>query len=281
MRLMDILRTDLSISSRLVRQLKKNKGVTVNNHKISLSANMRLGDVITIKLPEEENIFNPEEIPVNILYEDSSILVVNKDPFMVVHPTQGHPYGTLANGLAQYMLNQGDSYKIRFANRLDRDTSGAMVVCKSGLAQKIISDQMQDQSIVKQYVAIVEGIVEGNKGTINEPIDRAYEDSVHRIVRADGQPSVTHYEVLERFKEHTFVRITLETGRTHQIRVHMKHLGHTIVGDELYGSTHEFINRQALHSVYLEFKTVTGDIKCVDAPLLADMNDLLERLRKA
>lgn len=281
MKLVDLLRSELDLSSRMVRMLKREKRVHVNGHKLSFNAKLRIGDVIELDMPQEENIFQPEAIPVTVLYEDSEVLVVNKAPFLVVHPTKGHPFGTLANGIAHYMLEKGDHYKIRFANRLDRDTSGAMIVCKSGVSQKRVSDQMQDGTMVKQYLALVEGLVEADQGTIDEPIDRAYEDSVHRIVRPDGVPSVTHYQVVERFQDHTLLLVTLETGRTHQIRVHLKHLGHVIVGDELYGSNHTLINRQALHSYKLIFKTHTGELVEIQAPLMEDMTLVLERLRQS
>lgn len=279
MKLSDILREQLGFSSRLIRVLKKEKKVSVNDIVLSYNERLRIGDVIQVNMPDEANIFEPENMPIDVLYEDNHFIVINKQPFVVVHPTKGHPFGTIANGMANYMENRGDSYKIRFANRLDRDTSGAMIICKDGYAQKIISDQMQNNTIVKQYYAIVEGLVLADKATINEPIDRAYEDSVHRIVREDGYPSVTHYEVIERFGENTLLLVTLETGRTHQIRVHLKHIGHNLLGDVLYGGNHDLIGRQALHACKLIFKDIQGDIQEVNAPICEDMQLLIEKMR--
>lgn len=279
MKLIDVLKEQLDFSSRLIRQLKKNDKVTVNDMLLSYNARLRIGDEIQIELPSEDNIFVAEDMPIDVIFEDEHFIVINKQPFVVVHPTKGHPFGTIANGLANYMHNSGKSYKIRFANRLDRDTSGAMIVCKDGYAQKIISDQMQDNTILKQYYALVEGLVEQDKATIDEPIDRAYEDSVHRVVRPDGYPSVTHYDVIERFKDCTLLLVTLETGRTHQIRVHLKHIGHNLLGDELYGGNHELINRQALHACRLKFRDVQGNVQEVDAPLCEDMQLLIEKMR--
>jgi len=275
-KLIDILRQELDFSSRIIRKLKKDKKTSVNGIVISYNAVLRIGDKIEVVLPEEENIFNPEPLNIEVVYEGDQILVVNKRPFMVVHPTKGHPYGTVANGLAQYMIDQGDSYKIRFANRLDRDTSGLMIVCKSGYAQKIISDQMQNNSIIKEYDAFVMGIIEADEATINEPIDRAYDDSVHRVVRPDGQQSVTHYQVIKRYDDMTHVKIQLETGRTHQIRVHFNHLGHPLVGDLLYGGNHDSINRQALHASRLKFVNTQGENVELKVDLPEDMKRLME-----
>lgn len=280
MKLADILKREMELSSRLIRQMKREKRVHVNGHKLSFNAKLRLNDIVTVELPEEENRFVAEPMDIMVLHEDKQFIVINKAPYIVVHPTKGHPFGTVANGIAYHMEQKNDQYKIRFANRLDRDTSGAMIICKSGFAQKIISDQMQDGSIVKQYIAVVEGCVKEETGTINAPIGRAYEDSVHRVVRQDGAPSITHYEVVERLSQHTVLKITLETGRTHQIRVHLKHLGHTIVGDELYGSNHQYLNRQALHACRLRFKDHEGKPLDIEAPLYEDMKALIEELRK-
>lgn len=274
-KLADILKYKMDLSSRIIRKLKKDKGVRVNDIVITFGSKLRVGDVIVVNLPKEDNIFEPEDVPVDIRYESDHFIVINKAPFMVVHPTLGHKFGTVANALAGYMVSKGQSYKIRFANRLDRDTSGLMIVCKSGFGQKIVSDQMMDNSIVKEYDALVMGIVEDDEGTINEPIDRAYEDSVHRVVRPDGQPSVTHYKVVKRLEDMTWLRIRLETGRTHQIRVHMQHLGHSLVGDLLYGGNHELINRQALHACHLVFRNVAGETVDVKADMPDDMKGLL------
>lgn len=275
-KLIDILRQELDFSSRIIRKIKKEKKTTVNGILISYNARLRVGDEIEVILPEEDNIFNPEPLDIEVVYEGDQVLVVNKRPFMVVHPTKGHPFGTVANGLADYMINKGDAYKIRFANRLDRDTSGLMIVCKSGYAQKLISDQMQNNTIVKEYDALVMGLVEKDEATINEPIDRAYEDSVHRIVRPDGQVCITHYQVVKRYKDKTHVKIQLETGRTHQIRVHFQHIGHPLVGDELYGGNHELLNRQALHASRLVFVDTKGETVEVKIDLPEDMKRLME-----
>jgi len=275
-KLIEALRQDLDFSSRIIRTLKKEKKVVVNNIPISFNARLRVGDHILVTLPKEENIFEPEDMPIDVIYEDDHYIVLNKQAFKVVHPTKNHPYGTIANGVAGYMTDKGESYKIRFANRLDRDTSGALIICKTGLGQKIVSDQMIGKTIVKEYDALVHGLVKEDEGTIDEPIGRAYEDSVHRVVRQDGSPSITHYKVLKRMSDKTWLRVRLETGRTHQIRVHLKHLGHIIIGDELYGSNHDLIERQALHACHLIFRNIKGEVVDLWVDMPEDMKKIVE-----
>lgn len=275
-KLFNILKEDLEFSSRIIRKLKKDKKVVVNNIPLSFNARLRVGDTIVVTLPDEVNIFNPEDMPIDVVYEDDHYIVLNKQPYIVVHPTKGHPFNTIANGVAFYMESQGDSYKIRFGNRLDRDTSGALIICKTGLGQKIVSDQMQAQTIVKEYDAIVHGIVLEDEGTIDEPIGLASEDTVHRIVRNDGSPSLTHYKVMKRMGDKTWLRIHLKTGRTHQIRVHLKHLGHIIIGDELYGSNHDLIGRQALHACHLGFNVIGGEAVDLWVEMPEDMKKIVE-----
>lgn len=283
-KILEIVRKKLNVSSRLLRKIKSSKKITVNGHNISLNALTRLGDLIEVVMPIEENIFIPEDIPIKIAYEDEHLIIIDKQAFLVVHPTKGHPYGTIANGLSNYILNKGESYKIRFANRLDRDTSGLMIVCKNGYAQRIISDQMIANETEKKYLAIVDGIVKNDSGTINEPIGKENEDDIARVVISTGSESVTHYKVLERFEstenKATLVEIILETGRTHQIRVHFKYLGHSLLGDVLYGGNQELINRQALHSSALTFKNILGEKLEIKSELPEDLINLISVLRR-
>lgn len=278
-KIIDYLRENAGISSRLLRKLKKEKKITVNSHIISLNALLRKGDVILVDMPDEENIFEAENIDIEVVYEDDHMMLINKQPYLVVHPTKGHPYGTIANGLANYIEKKGESYKIRFANRLDRDTSGLMIICKNGYSQKLISDQMNLNEIQKKYYAIVDGVIEDDSGTINLPIGLKNENDVARKVFDEGSPSVTHYKVIERFKNSTLVEVLLETGRTHQIRVHFKAIGHVLLGDKLYGGNHELINRQALHAFSLVLKDISGVEVVYSIELPIDMQDLIKELR--
>jgi 23S rRNA pseudouridine1911/1915/1917 synthase len=190
----------------------------------------------------------------------------------------------MANGIMKYMLDNHKHFKIRFINRLDMDTSGLLAIAKNSHCQDDLSKQMSENGVMKKYVAVVKGLITEEEGTVDLPIDREHVDHVKRAVIDDGYPSVTHYRVLERFqKGYTLVELVLETGRTHQIRVHMSHIGHPIVGDVLYGEASVWlIERQALHAKYLSFRhPVTGQQLELEAPLPDDMQRLLDKIREA
>lgn len=253
LKVIDVLATKMQVSSRLIRKCKNNKNILLNGIWGSVNRKVNVGDVITLMLDHDENTFEPNPIPVSVIYEDADVLVVNKPPFLVVHPTKGHPYGTLANAVSHYQYEQNQNYKIRFINRLDRDTSGVLLIAKNAFAQQIVSEQMKQGRVDKAYYALVLGCVKDDDGTIDLPIDREQEEDIKRVVMEDGMASVTHYKVVERFSEHTLVKIQLETGRTHQIRVHFAHIGHPVLGDALYGEASDLINRQALHCYEMAF----------------------------
>lgn len=280
MKLMDVLHQSMELSGRMIRRSKKEKAIRLNAQRVSLSSRIRTGDLITIEMTMEKNIFEPQDIPVTVVYEDSDILVVNKQPFLVVHPTKGHPTGTLANGIAKLFENEGLDIKIRFINRLDRDTSGLMMIAKNPYAQTVISEQMIEGTVVKEYLAVVMGSVKEDKGTIDAPIGLENEEDIQRKVMADGKDCVTHYEVVERYgNKATLVKIQLETGRTHQIRVHFSHMGHPLFGDELYGGDHEHINRQALHCTRMVFERPRPRTQLeLKADLPEDIKALIDRL---
>ena len=280
MKLIDILATKMYVSSRLIRKSKSKKNILLNGRNISVNALVRKNDIIEVIFEKEKNIFEPENIDIDVLYEDVDVLIINKQPFIVVHPTKGHPTGTIGNGISKYFIGNGDNRKIRFINRLDRDTSGIMMVAKNGFSQKSISKQMTENLVEKNYIAIVEGVMESDSGTINLPIEREFEGDIVRKVLPDGLPSITHYKVLERFDNHTFVKIVLETGRTHQIRVHFSHLGHPLAGDVLYGGSGELIKRQALHCDELTFFTPRDNKKInITTDIPGDIKDLIFKLR--
>ncbi len=278
-----ILKRRLKFSGRLLAKLKQGRGrVTRNGVEVRLFADVIPGDLVEVMLPEDRSHFTPQDIPVQVLYEDEDMLIVNKQPGLVVHPTRSHPDDTLANGLMKRMLDSGDSYKIRFVNRIDRDTSGLVVVARNSHCQDAMSEQMKKNQVEKTYLAIVHGIIAEESGTVDLPLGRLAEGDVRRAVRPDGSPSVTHYRVLERFAAgFTLLELKLETGRTHQIRVHLSHIGHPIAGDSLYGREEpEYIRRQALHAAELRFHhPVSGEWMQIRAPLPEDMQDLLEQLR--
>ncbi|MGI6731005.1 MAG: RluA family pseudouridine synthase [Anaerovoracaceae bacterium] len=278
----ELLKRNFKFSSRLMRKLKTNNCVELNGSPVKMYMQAKEGDRITVKLPPEKSEFEPQEIPIDVVFEDEDLLIINKQPGVVVHPTKGHPSYTMANGIMNYMLKEGKSFKIRFINRLDMNTSGLLIVAKNSHCQDNMSKQMDQKSVQKKYLAVVKGIMKEDSGTIDKPIARLQEDHIIRGVVQGGFPSVTHYKVLERFpKGYTLVELLLETGRTHQIRVHLSDIGHPVVGDELYGEYSVWlIERQALHASYLSFKhPITGEDVEVSAPFPQDMQKLIERIR--
>ena len=279
--LKEVLLDKLNFSVRSLSKMKRYKTVKVNNQYIKPSDTVKKGDLIEVEIIEDMAEFQPQNLNLDILYDDFDIIMVNKPPFMVVHPTKSHFENTIANGVTDYIIKQKEKVKIRFVNRLDMNTSGLVIVAKNPYAQFVLSSDMKDDKVEKMYIAVVKGIVKEDFGTINEPIYRPTDDSVKRIVHEDGQPSVTHFEVVERLKDATVLKLRLETGRTHQIRVHLNHIGHGIIGDELYGHVDEnLINRQALHAYSLKFNQPrTREILEFKAPLPKDMEELIEKLK--
>ena len=284
-----ILRRRMGFSSRLLHKLKEGGKVTRNGTEVRLFADVIEGDVVQVELPEERCSFLPQDIPIRPVYEDADLLVIDKQPGVVVHPTKGHPTGTIANGLMRYMEQSGSSFKIRFVNRLDRDTSGLLMIAKNSHCQDSMMKQMKKNAVEKTYLAVVHGVIRQEAGTIDLPTGRPDQDNVRRWVMEDGAPSVTHYRVKERFPVpqaedggFTLVELKLETGRTHQIRVHMAYTGHPLAGDSLYGREEpEIIGRQALHAASLAFfQPVSGERIACEAPMPEDLNGLLKRLRQ-
>lgn len=279
--LKEILLDKLNFSVRSLSKMKKNKTVLVNGNFKKPSNNIKKGDLIEVKIEEDMADFMPQNLNLDILYDDFDLIMVNKPPFMVVHPTKSHNINTIANGITDYIIKQNEKVRIRFVNRLDMNTSGLVIVAKNAYAHHTLSKDMSDDKVIKKYITIVKGIVKEDFGTINEPIYRSNEDSIKRVVDKRGQESITHYKVLERLSDATVLEVKLETGRTHQIRVHMNHIGHGIIGDELYGYVDEgLINRQALHAYSLELSQPrTKENLKFKAQVPKDMKDLIEKLR--
>lgn len=276
-----ITRKYFDFSARLRNKVKREKLTMRNGVPAEGWHKAVCGDVISVTLPEEKSCFSPQPIPLDVIFEDDDIMVINKQPGLIVHPTKGHPDGTVANALMHYMEQHKNKWKIRFVNRLDMDTSGLLLVAKNAYCQNNITNQMRQNLISKKYVSLVSGTMDEESGTIDLPIGRPDPNDVRRGVMADGAPSVTHYKVIEHLSGYTFVELILETGRTHQIRVHMSHIGHPIVGDHLYGSQFpDIINRQALHAESLSLiHPIKGSMLEFHAPIPEDINHALEQLR--
>lgn len=241
------------VSSRLIRKSVKNGNIYLNSRVNRKNKILRENDLISLRFQDEEPNGKIEHRDLDILYEDDDLLLVNKEPFMVTHTAKDDSEGTLLNYTLGYFEENNIKRKVRFINRLDRDTSGIVLVAKNSFAQdKVTSDF--DKNVEKKYIAIVEGILDEKEGIIDGPIATS-EDGIKREVNyVIGKKSLTSYKVLEEYENMSLLLLTLHTGRTHQIRVHMAHVGHPILGDGLYGSKSELINRQALHSYSLKFR---------------------------
>lgn len=282
-----LLRRHFRFSARLRAKIKKEKAAFLNGEPITGKMAPRIGDELLVVLPEEKSYFTPEPIPIYPIFEDDQLLVINKQPGIVVHPTHSQPRHTIAGGIAQYMLDTGRDFKIRFVNRLDMDTSGLLVLAKNAYVQDDYVGQQQAGKVEKEYLAVVKGTLGpvGTKGTVDAPIGRADPKHPKRSVMEDGRPCVTHYQVLEIFSrgtnDYALAKLFLETGRTHQIRVHLSHLGHPIVGDYLYGGEAvHLMARQALHAQFLSFDhPITKERLRLEAPLPDDMSHLIDLLR--
>lgn len=288
----EILRANYNFSARFKTKMKFQSLVDLNGVPTKGFIKPNLFDVISIRLPDESSDFPMEDIPINVIYEDDDIIAVNKQPGVIVHPTHGHPTGTIANGIMKYMHDTNQSFKVRFANRIDMDTSGIIIVAKNANAQDDISNQMRAGTTVKKYKALVHGIIEKDM-TINLPVGRPDDISIRREVMPEGgKDAITDVHVIDIFREedrvehpeikgdYTLVELTIHTGRTHQIRVHLTHYDHPIAGDELYGGRPDLINRQALHAYYLKMKHPhTHEDLEITAPLPDDINRAIELLK--
>lgn len=277
---------DLSDLSRSQANEEIKKGtVLVNGLEKKAKYAVQVGDVITYELPEEEVLeYQAEDIPLEIIFQDDDVAIVNKPQGMVVHPSAGHTHGTLVNAL---MFHVNDLSSINgvirpgIVHRIDKDTSGLLMIAKNDSAHNALASELKDKKSLRKYLAIVHGNLPNDRGVIEAPVSRSEKDRKKQAVTAKGKDAVTRFQVLERFGDYTLVELTLETGRTHQIRVHMAYIGHPVAGDPLYGPRKTLKGKgQFLHAETLGFThPITGELMTFSAPLPDIFQSTLDKLR--
>jgi len=279
-----VLKNKLSLSERLIKKLKYAGKILVNGSRCHVNVLLKTGDIVeaNIDFIEEDDDITPQEIPLDIVYEDEGLIVINKGPGMVVHPTALHQSGTVANALKHHFISKGCFCKIRPVSRLDKDTSGLIVFAKNQFVQESLIRQMQSKVFIKKYKGIVNGIVMPPEGIIDFPIERIPGSIMLRQISPSGAPSLTRYNVIEYLDNASLLEFLLETGRTHQIRVHCQAIGHPILGDSLYGNNEtDIIKRQALHSFLISFRhPLNGETYQFKSDFPEDIKHALEILRK-
>ncbi|WP_019123477.1 RluA family pseudouridine synthase [Brevibacillus massiliensis] len=276
----DVLQTAYGVSRRLLTRAKYGGSVCLNGAPAYVTERLKKGDQVTLVLPAEEaESLVPQPMPLAIRHEDEDLLILAKPAGMVVHPTRTHPDGTLANGVVAYWQAKGESRKFRPVNRLDKDTSGLLIVAKNQWAHEQFARMQRQRTLGRTYQAIVEGLVADEQGVIEAPIGLRDDSIIVREVRPDGQYARTHYRVLGRGEDMTWLELHLQTGRTHQIRVHLSYLGHPLAGDDLYGGSRERIGRQALHAARLSFcHPRSQEMLTLTEPVPPDMAQLIGQI---
>lgn len=263
----------------------KEDAITVNGTVTRANYKVAAGDEIVITIPDPVTLdLIAEDIPLELVYEDDDVAVVNKPQGMVVHPSAGHPNGTLVNALLYHLENLSsinDVIRPGIVHRIDKDTSGLLMVAKNNKAHESLAKQLKDKTSLRKYVALVHGNIAHEKGTINAPIGRSKVNRKKQAVSAEGKPAVTHFTVLERFEHFTLVELQLETGRTHQIRVHMQYIGYPLAGDPVYGPRKTLPGKgQYLHAKMLGFvHPVTEEDMLFEVPIPNEFEKTLENLR--
>ena len=273
-----VLKEQFLLSDRLITKLKKANKIYLNSLPTYTKKSVTVGDTVSVLIDFEEDNSNivASNIPLNIIFEDDYLLVLNKPANIAIHPSILHFDNSLSNGVKFYFDKLGLKKKFRIVNRLDRNTSGIVILAKNEYIQECLIKQMKTNEFKKEYLAIAKGILESKSGTLNFPIARKEGSIIERTVSSDGDSAITHYDVVKEFNNLSLVHIVLETGRTHQIRVHFSHIGHPILGDTLYGSPSELINRQALHSYKLTFiHPVTKKELILESSLPNDIKNII------
>lgn len=278
---------DTDITRTSAQRLIEDGNILVNGKNAKVSYKIQENDKISVEIPEPKQIeLKAQDIPIEIIYEDSDIIVVNKPKGMVVHPANGNPDGTLVNAIMAICKDSlsgiGGEIRPGIVHRIDKDTSGLLIVAKNDNAHVKMSEQIKNHEVKKTYIALVRGVFKENAATIDMPIGRSISDRKKMAVNKNGKDAITHIKVLKRFDKYTLLQVNIETGRTHQIRVHLSHIGYPIVGDYTYSNgKNEFdVIGQCLHAQKLEFKhPITQKDMCLEAELPQYFKDILDKLK--
>lgn len=271
-----------------IQRLIEEEKIVINDKKAKASNKVAIGDVIKIQEDEPKDIsLKAQNIPLDIIYEDNDIIVVNKQKGLVVHPANGNPDGTLVNAIMAICKDSlsgiGGEIRPGIVHRLDKDTSGLIIVAKNDRAHINLSEQIKNREVKKIYIALVRGVINENEATINMPIARSTKDRKKMAVSKDGRNAVTHFKVLKRYDKYTLLEVKIETGRTHQIRVHMSQIGYPIIGDAVYsnGKNPFGVTGQMLHAAKLTFRhPITNKELNLEAPLPEYFTEVLNKLNK-
>ncbi|MFO7173482.1 MAG: RluA family pseudouridine synthase [Bacillota bacterium] len=268
------------LSRTLINRLKNSEGILVNGEVRWTIDPVFAGEEVVLLLEDEPSSYvQPEPIPIAVVYEDDDVLAVNKPAGLIVHPARGYRNGTLANAVAYHLQQQGLEVPVRPVHRLDMETSGLVLFAKNPWAHNVMSLQLERRLLRREYIAVVSGHLWPEDGQVNAPIRRVPNHPVKHEVGEGGRPALTYYRVVRKLKDADLVELKLDTGRTHQIRVHMAYLGHPLLGDQLYGGPTDRIQRQALHAFRLRFRRPRdGEEITLEAPLPQDMADLIAQL---
>ena len=278
---------DTDITRTSAQRLIEDGNILVNGKNAKVSYKIQENDKISVEIPEPKQIeLKAQDIPIEIVYEDSDIIVVNKPKGMVVHPANGNPDGTLVNAIMAICKDSlsgiGGEIRPGIVHRIDKDTSGLLIVAKNDNSHVKMSEQIKNHEVKKTYIALVRGVFKENEATIDMPIGRSTSDRKKMAINKNGKNAITHIKVLKRFDKYTLLKVNIETGRTHQIRVHLSHIGYPIVGDYTYSNgKNEFdVIGQCLHAQKLEFKhPITQKDMCLEAELPQYFKDILDKLK--